>query len=148
MKDKRSTAATLYRLDQVVLALFDLSAHPNVLLCVQVLIKLKADLQQLLDKAAAAERAAAHISESTSSSAQSSDASAVASSSDSSSMPGTEQADTHQEAPAASSRPVLDGDHPFANVAIWQLPVMPLFFEADRTAAKQLAKDLMVALKV
>lgn len=60
---------------------------------------------------------------------------------------GMEQTNSQEETPAASSKPVLDVDHPFANVAIWQLPVMPLFFEADRTAAKQLAKDLMVALQ-
>jgi hypothetical protein len=113
----------------------------------QVLIQLKADLQQLLDKAAAAERAAAHSSASLSRSDQSSDSSAAASSSDNSSILGMDPTDSDQETPAASSRQVLDGDHPFANVAIWQLPVMPLFFEADRTAAKQLAKDLMVALK-
>jgi hypothetical protein len=53
-----------------------------------------------------------------------------------------------QEAPAAgSSRQVLDSDHPFANVAVWQLPVVPLFFEADRPSAKELAKQLMAALK-
>jgi hypothetical protein len=49
---------------------------------------------------------------------------------------------------AAGSRQALDSNHPFAQVAIWQLPVMPLFFEADRPAAKQLAKELMTALKV
>jgi hypothetical protein len=53
-----------------------------------------------------------------------------------------------QEAAAAgNSRQVLDSDHPFANVAIWQLPVVPLFFEADRPSAKELAKQLMAALK-
>jgi hypothetical protein len=38
---------------------------------------------------------------------------------------------------------VLPDGHPYATAAIWQLPARPLFFEVDRTAAKQLAKDLM-----
>jgi hypothetical protein len=58
------------------------------------------------------------------------------------------QACEDNRAEAAGSRQVLDSNHPFAQVAIWQLPVMPLFFEADRPAAKQLAKELMTALKV
>jgi hypothetical protein len=147
MRGSGHFAGTLSGLEQAIIILH-LLAPECAVVCVQVLIQLKADLQQLLEKAAAAEQFAAHSSVSISSGGQSNDSSAAASSSDSSSTPGAEQADSHQEAPAASSRPVLDGDHPFANVAIWQLPVMPLFFEADRTAAKQLAKDLMAALKV
>lgn len=109
---------------------------------------MKADLQQLLDRAAAAEIAASqgHGSSSISSSSSSNGVAAASEAAgldaDSTVLGG------QQEAPAAgSSRQVLDSDHPFANVAIWQLPVVPLFFEADRPSAKELAKQLMAALK-
>ncbi len=39
---------------------------------------------------------------------------------------------------------MLADDHPFANVAVWQLAPAPLFFEGPRAAAKELAK-LVVA---
>lgn len=127
----------------------------------QVLIKLKTDLQQFLEKAAAAERVAVHSSaggSSSSSGASSSghdvphaDETRSSSLRDKSSQAPAEIveeiAEVGSDTPAAGGRTVLDSDHPFANVAIWQLPVMPLFFEADRPAAKQLAKELMAVLK-
>jgi hypothetical protein len=113
------------------------NADPHVQAHVQELLQLKAQLQDLLDRAAAAEAAAASSS-SVQQPQQSQDEAAAAA------------------AAAAAARPPegraqgLEEDHPFARVAIWQLPVVPLFFEAetqhDRTAAKQLARDLTEAL--
>jgi hypothetical protein len=48
------------------------------------------------------------------------------------------------EAAGGRKREVLADDHPFANVAVWQLAPAPLFFEGPRAAAKELAK-LVVA---
>jgi hypothetical protein len=39
-------------------------------------------------------------------------------------------------------REVLPDDHPYATLAIWQLPPRPLYFEAERPLAKELAKHL------
>lgn len=127
------------------------NSHPEVQSQVQVLIKLKADLQELLDKAAAAERVGTPSSfDGSSSSSSHADGLHTSSSHPqpgASSSAGAAEEDDGQGS-TSSSRQTLDSDHPFANVAIWQLPVVPLFFEADRPVAKQLAKDLMDALKV
>lgn len=121
----------------------------------QVLKKLKDDLQHLLDKAAAADCRATSSSGGSSSRTDTADAVdgskrdvvlSPAGQPVDQQQPGAHDSDTEEPAPVPG-RQTLDSDHPFANVAIWQLPVMPLFFEADRTAAKQLAKDLMEALK-
>jgi len=43
---------------------------------------------------------------------------------------------------AGARREVLEDGHPYATVAVWQLPATPLFFESSRAAAKDLAKEL------
>lgn len=115
----------------------------------QVLIKLKADLQELLDKAAAAQR----VDTPSSSGSSSGHADGLHTSSshpqpETSSSAGSAEDEPAEGQGSTGSRQTLDSDHPFANVAIWQLPVVPLFFEADRPISKQLARDLMDALKV
>jgi len=135
-------------------------AWPAVRLNDQVLKKLKDDLQHLLDKAAVADsRATSNNGGSSAGSSSRIDAADAVGGSkhDVGLSPAGQPVDQQQagahdsdmEEPAAvPGRQTLDSDHPFAKVAIWQLPVMPVFFEADRTAAKQLAKDLMEALKL
>jgi hypothetical protein len=107
-----------------------------LLLYMQELLKLKADLQQLAEAAAQQDGSSNGSSSSTvEAQAQSGSASEAA-------------ADDEAESSSSSSRrqQALDEDHPFATSAIWQLPVLPLFFEADRTAAKALAKTLHTEL--
>lgn len=118
----------------------------------QVLIKLKVNLQELLDKAAAAERVDTPSSSGSSSSGH---ADGLHTSSSHPQPETSSSAGSAEDEPAegdgqgsTSNRQTLDSDHPFANVAIWQLPVVPLFFEANRPVAKQLARDLMDVLKV
>jgi hypothetical protein len=130
---------------------------------VQVLMQRKAGLQLLLEQAAAAERAstsqggpsdavaAGVAAAATAAPAPApaaaerdpdADGSNCSSSSSSSSSSSTSEAAAAQP-PASKSASRLEEDHPFAQVAIWRLPVVPLFFEAERPVAKQLAKDLM-----
>jgi hypothetical protein len=40
-------------------------------------------------------------------------------------------------------REVLPDDHPYATAAIWHIPPRALFFQADRSVAKKLAKAIM-----
>jgi hypothetical protein len=105
----------------------------------QELLRLKADLQQLLESAAEQEGSSSNGN--SSSTAVGTDGHAA--------QPLETATDDECESRSSSSsssssrrQQALDEDHPFATSAIWQLPVLPLFFEADRTAAKVLAKTL------
>lgn len=56
---------------------------------------------------------------------------------------GEEEAAIAGEAPAQARGGKVEGGsdgHPYCKAAIWQLYADPLFFEADRTTAKQFAK--------
>lgn len=56
---------------------------------------------------------------------------------------GEQEASLVDEAPAQARGGKLEGvadGHPYCKAAIWQLYADPLFFEADRTTAKQFAK--------
>jgi hypothetical protein len=114
---------------------------PPMLLRVQELLKLKADLQQLAE-------AAAHQDGSSNGSSSSFTAEALHGIHSGSSPETEADDDAVSNSTSSSSRrqQTLDEDHPFATSAIWQLPVLPLFFEADRTSAKGLAKTLHTQL--
>lgn len=101
-----------------------------------MLLQLKAQLQKLLDSAAGADSSGANLSaDQLTGSSEISDGSSAA-------------AEEQEVASVTSSRKqeVFNEDHPFVNVAIWQLPVMPLFFAIERTAAKALAKTISESL--
>ena len=44
---------------------------------------------------------------------------------------------------ALRPKEVLPDAHPYATAAIWQIPPRPLFFQAERSVAKKLAKAIM-----
>jgi hypothetical protein len=102
----------------------------------QELLRLKTELQQLLD--AAAQQDGGSSSEATKLEGHDISASELEEDSEAGSRSSSSSSSKRQQA--------LDEDHPFATSAIWQLPVLPLFFEADRTAAKGLAKTLHTEL--
>ncbi|KAF8071014.1 hypothetical protein HT031_001095 [Scenedesmus sp. PABB004] len=121
------------------------NSRPEVQQQVQELLRLKAALAALLDAAAAAEAGAASGSDGAGTSSSSGSSSG---SSGDGAEAGAAAGDPGGEAgdgPALGGRrrgASLPDDHPFALAAIWQLPVLPLFFEADRPVAKDLAKEL------
>lgn len=110
------------------------NSDPQVQAAVQVLVGHKAQLAGLLEQAAVAERAAGIVPPSSSSpgSAPSIDAA---------------EQEQQQQPSVTGDSGRLDADHPFCTVAIWQLPVLPLFFAAERSTAKLVAKELVEVLK-
>ncbi len=103
---------------------------------VQILLKLKSRLQQLQEweQEQQQPRQAASSSSSSSSSSAQEDGAADGSSSSSSSGGG------------GSGRLIPDEMHPFCKAAIWQIAPQPLFFEAQRSVAKDFAKAVVRAL--
>ncbi len=110
---------------------------PDVQQAVSELLKRKAALQQLLDAAAAADEAATAVA-----SGSSSNGSGGEADDDTGEASASGCADADGASAGWQRREVLPEDHPFAVAAIWQIPVMPLFFSTDRSGAKTLAKAL------
>lgn len=128
-----------------------------VVLALQDLLKLKADLQQLLDAAAGQETKQHECSSSTGSSDSNSSSAGLEEHQQQHHMQDASaptDIDIHSQPSRSNSsstgagrkQQMLPEDHPFANAAIWQLPVLPLFYQADRTTAKDLARNLSSTL--
>lgn len=118
---------------------------------VQVLIGLKSELQQLLEQAATIDRSRGAAAGSQAGHEHVTDAASSSSTHTGNGTDSSTSSDIHLRgdvsgAGSKAGKQFLDDDHPFACAAIWQLPVMPLFFEAERPVTKQLAKDLMHVL--